>query len=258
MAGLLFLRRVLPGAILALCLAWIGLLGQNIEQQAAFDVATVKPANPKVEEASIRRSGTRLTVSGYTPRMLIQWAWDVRGDRLIGQSRWLDSARYDIVAQAPEQPRSGELQRMMQSLLKERFGLVLHHEQRNLSFFALVVDDSGLKVQLSDPEPGPATNTFTMSEPGHLRGTKVTAAMLANVLSNQTGRSVQDFTGLKGVFDFTLEWALDEAASTGAAADVLPSIFTAVREKLGLKLEPRKGPVDVIVLDRLASSPQAN
>jgi uncharacterized protein (TIGR03435 family) len=81
--------------------------------------------------------------------------------------------------------------------------------------------------------------------------------MLANVLSNQTGRSVQDFTGLTGIFDFTLAWALDDPAPTDTM-DVLPSIFTAVREKLGLRLEPRKGPVDVIVLDQLASSPQAN
>lgn len=81
--------------------------------------------------------------------------------------------------------------------------------------------------------------------------------MLANVLSNQTGRSVQDFTGLTGIFDFTLAWALDDPASTDAG-DVLPSIFTAVREKLGLRLEPRKGPVDVIVLDQLGSSPPAN
>jgi uncharacterized protein (TIGR03435 family) len=96
-----------------------------------------------------------------------------------------------------------------------------------------------------------------MSESGHLRGTKVTAAMLANVLSNQTGRSVQDFTELKGIFDFILAWSPDDSASTDNA-DALPSIFTAVREQLGLKLEPRRGPVDVIVVDQLASSPQAN
>ena len=146
---------------------------------------------------------------------------------------------------------------MMRSLLKERFGLIIHHEQHNLPFFALVVDNGGPKVRLSDPEPGPAKNTFGMSEPGHLRGTKVTAAMLANVLSNQTGRSVQDFTEIKGVFDFTLAWARDDSASTDSA-DILPSIFSAVREQLGLKLESRKGPVDVIVLDQLPSSPPAN
>jgi uncharacterized protein (TIGR03435 family) len=233
------------------------LFGQTAEQQPAFDVASIKPADPQAGDASFKRSGTRLTIAGYTPRMLIEWAYDVRDDRLIGQSKWLDSAQYDIVAQAPEQPRFGELQMMMQSLLKERFGLVVHHEQRSLPFFALVVDSGGPKVRLSDPEPGPAKNTFSMSAPGQLRGTKVTAAMLANVLSNQTGRSVQDFTGLTGVFDFTLAWALDGPAPTDTA-DVLPSIFTAVREKLGLRLEPRRGPVDVIVLDQLASSPQAN
>jgi uncharacterized protein (TIGR03435 family) len=249
-------QSVLRGAALALWLPWI-LFGQNAERQPAFDVASVKPANPQAGDASFKRSGTRLTITGYTPRMLIEWAYDIRNDRLIGQSKWLDSTRYDIVAQAPEQPRFGELQMMMQSLLKERFGLVVHHEQRNLPYFALLVDNGGPKVRLSDSEPGPAQNTFSMSEPGHLRGTKVTAAMLANVLSNQTGRSVQDFTVLTGIFDFTLAWALDDPASTDAA-DVLPSIFTAVREKLGLRLEPRKGPADVIVLDQLASSPQAN
>jgi uncharacterized protein (TIGR03435 family) len=250
-----FLRRVLPGANLALCLPWI-LLSQNADQQAAFEVASIKPADPQAGEASIKRSATRLTVLGYTPRMLIQWAYDVRDDRLIGQSKWLDSARYDIVALAPEQPRPGELQQMMQSLLKERFGLVIHHEQRNLPFFALVVDNGGPKVRVSEAEPGPAKNSFSMAEPGRLRGTEVTAAMLANVLSNQTGRSVQDFTGLKGIFDFRLEWSPDESSTDNA--DALPSIFTAVREQLGLKLEPRRGPVDVIVLDQLASSPHGN
>src|SRR5580704_16752369 len=127
MDGLVFLRRVLPSALLALGLSWMVLLGQATEQPAAFEVASIKPANPQVDEASIRRSGTRLTIRGYTPRMLILWAYDVRDDRLIGQSKWLESARYDIVAQAPEQPRAGELQRMMQSLLKQRFGLVIHH-----------------------------------------------------------------------------------------------------------------------------------
>jgi uncharacterized protein (TIGR03435 family) len=228
-----------------------------VEHQAAFDVASIKLADPHAGDASIKRSGTRLTITGYTPRMLIKWAYDVRDDRLLGQSKWLDSAQYDILAEAPEQPRFGELQRMMLSLLKERFGIVIHHEERNLPFFALVIDKGGPKVRVAEADPGPARNTFSMSESGHLRGTKVTAAMLANVLSNQTGRSVQDFTELKGIFDFILAWSPDDSASTDNA-DALPSIFTAVREQLGLKLEPRRGPVDVIVVDQLASSPQAN
>jgi uncharacterized protein (TIGR03435 family) len=81
--------------------------------------------------------------------MSIQWAYDVRDDRPVGQSKWL-------------------IPRRTISLRKRGFGLVIHREQRNLPFFALLVDNGGLKIQLSDPEPAPATNTFSMSEPGHL------------------------------------------------------------------------------------------
>ena len=249
-------RFLLPCAVVAFCLSWM-LFAQGSEKLPAFDIASIKPADPRAEEASIKRSGMRLTISGYTPRMLIECAFDVRDDRLLGRSKWLDSARYDIVAQTPEQPRFGELQLMMRSLLKERFGLVIHHEQRNLPFFALLIDTGGPKVRVSDAERGPAKNTFSMSEPGHLRATRVTATMLANVLSNQTGRSVQDFTGLKGIFDVTLAWAPEDAASP-EPEDPLPSIFSAVREQLGLKLESRRGLVDVLVIDQLANSPQAN
>ena len=189
--------------------------------------------------------------------MLVEWAYDVRADRLLGKSKWLDSARYDLVAQTQELPRFGELQLMMQALLNARFGLVIHREQRILPFFGLIVDKGGPKMRLSDAEPGPAKNTFSMSRAGRLSGTKVTTAMLANVPSNQVGQSVQDFTGLKGIFDFTLVWAPDGAPQT-EVLNALSSLVTAVREQLGLKLESRRGPVDVIVVDRLAASPEAN
>jgi len=87
--------------------------------------------------------------------------------------------------------------------------------------------------------------------------TDSSSAMPANVLSSQTGRSVQDFTGLNGIFDFMLEWAPDGVRQDDAGGG-LPSLSTALREQLGLKLESRKGPVEVIVVDRLASGPPEN
>jgi len=233
------------------------MFAQSAPKTPAFDIASIKPADAAAGNPSINRTGTRLTIAGYSPRMLIAWAYDVRDDRLIGESKWLDAARYDIVAKAPELPALGQLQLMMQSLLAERFGLVIHHETRNLSFYALTVDNGGPKIQLTDPGSAPGQNNFRMSKPNHLAGTNVTAAMLANVLSNQTGRSVQDFTGLKGVFDFTLAWAPDTDPQAPDTTS-LPSIFTAVREQLGLKLEPRRGPVDVVVVDRIAGEPTGN
>jgi uncharacterized protein (TIGR03435 family) len=189
--------------------------------------------------------------------MLILWAFDIREDRLIARSKWLDAVRYDVVVEAPPEPRRGELQWMTQSLLADRFGLVAHREQRTQSFLALVVDNSGAKLKISAPPPGPANNAFGMTQPGHLTGTNVTAAMLANVLSNQTGRSVQDFTGLPGIFDFTLTWAPDGTSQNDSVA-ALPSLSTALREQLGLKLETRKGPVEVVIVDRIEKAPSPN
>jgi uncharacterized protein (TIGR03435 family) len=105
-----------------------------------------------------------------------------------------------------------------------------------------------------------------MTDRGRLTGSQVSAAMLANVLSNQLGRPVQDETGLKGVFDFKLEWEPDADASSAnvdgtsesTVARAGPSIFTAIREQLGLRLEPRKGPVEVIVIDHIESTPTEN
>jgi uncharacterized protein (TIGR03435 family) len=182
--------------------------------------------------------------------MLILWAFDIREDRLIAASKLLDSERYDVVVQAPAEPQKGELQLMTQSLLADRFGLVFHREQRTQSFLALILDGAGTKLKVSVPPSGPANNTFGMTQPGQLRGTNVSMAMLANVLSSQTGRSVQDFTGLAGIFDFDLRWAPDETRQDDSAP-ALPSLSTALREQLGLKLETRKGPVDVIVVDRI-------
>jgi uncharacterized protein (TIGR03435 family) len=231
------------------------LLAQAPQESLSFDVASIRPTQSR--QASIDRSGNRLTVAGYTPRMLIQWAYDLRDDQLVGQSKALDATRFDVVAQTAEQPPRGGLQRMMQSLLKERFGLVTHPEQRNLTFFAMTVDDKGLKVTPSQPEPGPSKNEFSMPSQGNLRGAKVTTAMLANVLSNQTGRIVRDLTGVQGSFDFAITFAPDALAGT-AAANGAPSIFTAIREQLGLKLESRKGPVDVLVVDQVQGQPSDN
>ena len=225
-------------------------------QRPSFELASIRPSAPEVQGA-IKPSGKRLFITGYTPRMLILWVFDVREDRLIGRSKWLDVIRYDLIVQAPTEPQRGQLQLMMQSLLVDRFALLFHLEQRTQSFFTLMVDGSGAKAEILPPPPEPANNTFSMAQPGHLRGTNVTAAMLANVLSNQTGSSVQDFTGLVGIFDFTLTWSPDGVSQDNSVA-AFPSLSTALREQLGLRLESRRGPVEVIVVDQIASAPSAN
>ena len=233
----------------------------NRTMPPAFEVASVKPSDP-ASQISIRRSGDRLTTSNASLEMLITWAYDIRDDRLFGKPKWLDSVRYDIAAKAGESLGPGRLQRMMQSLLAARFQLVIHRETRQLPMYAMVVDKNGAKVHLTEAHGDPGQNPFNMTDRGRLTGTQVTAAMLANVLSNQLGRTVQDQTGLQGVFDFKLEWEPDtDAQSTNVDGSLAPStdarsgpsVLTAIQEQLGFKLEPRKGPVEVIVIDHIES-----
>jgi uncharacterized protein (TIGR03435 family) len=232
----------------------------------AFEVASVRPSDP-ASRISIRRSGDRLNTSNTSLEFLITWAYDIRNDRLFGKPKWLDSVHYDIAAKAGESLAPGLLQRIMQSLLATRFQLAIHRETRELPMYALVVGKDGAKVHLTEARGDPGQNPFNMTNRGRLTGSQVTAAMLANVLSNQLGRSVQDQTGLQGVFDFELEWEpdtdaqstnVDGASEPSIGARTGPSIFTAIQEQLGFKLEPRRGPVEVIVIDHIESTPTEN
>ena len=123
---------------------------QPQEATPVFEVASVRPADPD-HSMSISRSGNHLTFSNYSLEMLIEWAYNVRGDRLPGKPKGLNTVRYDVVAVAPEETRvPGTLNRMMQSLLAERFKLAIHRETRELPYYAMVMDKSGLKVHVGE------------------------------------------------------------------------------------------------------------
>lgn len=232
----------------------------------AFEVASIKQADPD-HSMSISRSGNRITFSNYSLEMLIQWAYNIRSDRLLGKPKGLDSVRYDIVAAAAEETLApGMLNRMMQSLLAERFKLAVHRETKELPYYAMVVDRNGPKVHV-EQQMGPAgQNPFHMTASGHLTGAKVSTDMLAKVLSDQLGRFVEDRTELRGVFDFTLDWAPDTNAPFGLDGPATPSaelrngssIFTAIKEQLGFRLDARKGQVEVVVIDGVENIPTAN
>lgn len=245
---------------LALLQQYVVALPQAPSKRLEFEVAAIKPSGPDSPALSISSSTGRLVTSNTSLKMLVTWAYDISNDRLIGAPDWLDSARYDILAKVPakepgEDPGRERLKLMMQSLLAERFKLVFHRETRELSMYALATDGKGLKVHLRDAGNDLGRNAFSMPGSGRLVGTKVTPRMLAKVLSEQLHREVEDRTGLQGIFDFTLEWAPD---SDAANASGRPSIFTAIREQLGLELVAHKGPVEVLVIDKIERSPISN
>ncbi len=218
----------------------------------SFEVASIKASEPGTPLA-IRRSGHRIVTTSSSLQFLISWAYDLHTDLVYGKPGWLDSARYDIVASAPED-QPAKLQERMQTLLVERFHLAVHRETRELPLYALVVGKGGPKFSLSKAPEVFGQNPFGGSGPGSLVGTQVSAAMLAKVLSQQLNKTVQDHTGLAGAFDFKLEWQPDGMPPIPDRA----SLFTAIQEQLGLRLEARKGPVQVLVIDRVENSPTAN
>jgi uncharacterized protein (TIGR03435 family) len=223
-----------------------------------FDVASVKPTRSEDGPSSIRPTNGLITVENASLRKIILGAYNIPDDRdyvLIGPP-WLGTEHFDIQARFPADTAIPQVRQMMQALLAERFKLELHHETRQLPSYALVVEKSGLKihsVEIGQPR--------TVSGPGRLQATKIPMQKLADLLARIMGQPVTDATGLSGVFDFTLEWSpLASAQSEAGGRDAADgaSIFTALQEQLGLKLESRKGPVDVLVVDRIEKIPTKN
>lgn len=209
---------------------------------------------------AIASSPGRFSASNVSLQFLITWAWDLEGEgRVVNAPPWLDAQRFDVTATVPP-PAPGEapgerLKLMMQRLLEDRFRLSSHRDTRDLPLYALVVDGPAPKFALRRDPSERGRGSFSMPGAGRLAGTNATAATLARVLAAQIHRPVQDATGLTGTFDFTLEWEPDSAATPTPGR---PALVTAVREQLGLRLDARRGPVDVLVIDRVERLPTAD
>ena len=235
--------------------------------------------------------GGRFVAHNVTLKLLMQEAYGVKEAQISGGPGWIDSEHYDIEAKpedsageamqklGPDQ-RKEQLMLMMQSLIEDRFKLTLRHDTKELPVYALVVAKNGPKFhETTTPLPAepppqkpegaqgpPVRMGIMMSDRGHLNVTGARLDMFANVLSRLLGRIVQDQTGLTGRYDFTLKWTPDEsqggmfkgagggpppepAPSSSDASG--PSIFTALQEQLGLKLESKKGAVDTLVIEQV-------
>jgi uncharacterized protein (TIGR03435 family) len=221
----------------------------------AFEVATIKPSGRDSPPTSLQRQPDgRVVTSNTALSFLIAWAFSVDESRLFGLPAGADSARFDVVAKIPSANlRPGELQMMMRSLLAERFGLLSHPEKRNLTSFVLVTDRDTVTIGLTIPPEKPDADPFSMTGAGVLTGRRVTMDMLAKVLSSQLGTAVENATSIAGSFDFTLQWQPDGIPIGDATTR--PSLFTAIREQLGLRLDVRRVPVDVVVVDRVSLTP---
>lgn len=183
----------------------------------------------------------RLIVTNESVRSLIRLAFRIKDYQIDKAPAWIDSARYDINAKG-----GGELYASLRALFAERFALQSHMETRELTVYSLEPGKGGLKMTRHDEGSG----TTARASCGHLLGKRVTSAVIATMLSRQLERDVTDNTGLPGKYDFELTWTPDSGACPGGASDS-PSLFTAVQEQLGLRLESKKGPTEIVVIDHI-------
>ena len=279
------MTRTVAGACFVFLLA-LGLFGQSSTPPLTFEVASVKPSATDDRRTMIQiQPGGGLRTGGTSLKMLLTFAYDVREFQITGGPGWINTDRFDIVAKAersagaenpPDDPRKmteqqrktvgDQMRERLRALLAERFQLTLHRETKEQSVYALVVAKGGPKLQQAQAMEGtgPRGPMMRMGR-GELSGQGVELEMLTRTLSSQLGRTVIDRTGLKGNFDFKLTWTPDPGQSAtplgggpppGADAPPPPdpngpSVFTALQEQLGLRLESQKGPVEMLVIDHV-------
>jgi uncharacterized protein (TIGR03435 family) len=216
-----------------------------------FEVASIR-LNPAKTSIGNHFEPQRMSWTGVPLRMLIQSAYGVRPYQLVGGPGWLDTDRWDIDAKTEAPNTTMEKFRMLQPLLADRFQLKIHRETRELPRYTLTIAKGGHKLKQPNPDD-PATSGLRTDD-GSLIGRKYRLQDLIGWLALSLGGPLEDKTGITGQYDFELRWNPDygQAAAAGDAglpSDSGVSIFTAIQEQMGLKLEAGKGPLGVIVID---------
>jgi uncharacterized protein (TIGR03435 family) len=223
-----------------------------------YDVSSVKVNNSGEGTFSltISDSGNRLRATNVPIEMLIEYAYDVKADHILGLSAHIKDAHFDVEAKVlptddgkPPKLTDQQLQAMMIPLLGDRFHLKAHLETKVFPVYELVVARDGPKLKLSTEAATSSSMNMSSSDTNLvLDGKTVSMPDLAQALSDLVHRQVIDKTNLAGRSDLTLKWTSDEALDQGG--NVL-SIFTAIEEQLGLKLVSSKGPVATLVIDHI-------
>ena len=218
-----------------------------------FEVATIRATGPSSDGHTHINypPGDRFSATNITVLALMQWAYDMPEKQILEGPSWLASTRFDFQAKAdsdqikgltPEQDRDLK-RRMVQALLAERFHLRVHRETRTLPAYDLVLAKGGSKLQLTKSN-GKSIGTGRT----HFNGEGLSMILIAEELSGITGRVVVDKTNLTDRYDFKLVWASDDAPATDNSG---ASLFTAIQEQLGLKLEPAKEAAPVLVIEHV-------
>jgi uncharacterized protein (TIGR03435 family) len=217
----------------------------------SFEVAAIKLHTGEVASVGISTSGPRVTVSAMSVSNLVRYAYDLKNYQVAGGPDWASSDRWDIFAKGEGGGLTrGQVRKMIEALLADRFQVKLHREAKEMAVYALIVGKGGPKLRKSAPD---TTSRLMMDGTRTTRITTTNGSMeqLVAQLSGHMDRPVLDKTRLTGSYDYKLEWA-----SVDAPPDVnVASIFSALQEQLGLKLESTKGAIEILVIDHVEKPP---
>ncbi|MCU1320553.1 MAG: hypothetical protein JWM43_202 [Acidobacteriaceae bacterium] len=279
-------RLIVRRGLLLLVAVWMvgaaSVWGQNavvVAKPLAYGVVSIKPNKSGSSMMRMQMMPDRYLATGVPLKQLLLFAYDLKlEDQIAGLSGAVADGRFDIEAKIDEETVAAlkklsqdeviaQRRVMLQAVLAERFRLKLHQEKRELPVYALAIAKGGPRLKEADPNntyPNGIKGPDGVSHPGMvmmrrdgLTAQAVPMSDLARVLGNQVHRLVVDKTGLTGKYDIALQWTSDEnrgagMEDAGTAANSDPSIFTALQEELGLKLDSSKGMVDMVVVDSVS------
>ncbi len=274
--------------LFAVVIAVVPILSQSSGPKPTFDVISIKPSG-SLNRITIQPAGPgRFLAEGIRVKMLIAQAYRVDQSRILGGPSWIESEPYDVEAKAENRANTPQpqMQLMMQSMLEDRFQLKIHRETREMPAYDLVIARGGPKLKRSEdqtppaplapPErgaapfgPGNMPRGAMTTGRGQWMGSAVTIASIAGSLTRMLGQTVTDKTGLSGLYDISLQYTPGAEQAPGPFGPpppgaepppidpTGPSLFTALQEQLGLRLESTKGPAEVIVIDSV-QKPSSN
>jgi uncharacterized protein (TIGR03435 family) len=247
---------------LLLIAAFVGMFGQN------FDVASIRPQAPDDHSFFVRPPNRgQFTANGAVAKLLIMLAYDVQESQIVGGPSWFGTEKWDVLAKSENgQHNVTETRLMLQHLLADRFGLRLHRSTEQRPVYVLTISKGGPKFKASE-----ATATNLQVGPNSIFLQAGTIDRLTGVLATALGRPVVDRTGLAGSYDLSVQWDDAPVRDGGLPGTADPqsrqaptpvgnergSIFTAIPDQLGLRLDAQRAPVDVLVIDDI-SRPSPN
>jgi len=222
----------------------------NLAAAKSFEAASIKPASRNATDFGVDTDPGLLRVEAQTLHDMVRIAYGLNDSQVTGGPKWAESDRFDVIGRANGRAGDKELLAMFQTLLADRFKLVIHRETRTVPGFALLVAKGGVKMQKSE-----SAESNSRGGRGRIDAQGYSMQQLAERLTRVVRAPVEDATETTGAFNFTLNWSPEDRAARPQAADRppgesnAPSIFTALEEQLGVRLEARKVTIEFIIVD---------